>query len=115
MIKLVSFENALAKFEEAADKHANATEVGDYKTANRYYAVISKVVTFLKEKNQLIALAECLNHHSVGVRMWAAAYLLPVVEPEAIRVLEQISRDEEIHSFTAKTTISEWRKGNLKF
>lgn len=115
MIELDSADDALTRFEEAAHKHANATEIGDYKIANRCYVTISKAVLFLKERNQIMALAGFLHHNSIGVRMWAAAYLLPVLEPEAILVLEQISRGENIHSFTAKTTISEWQKGNLHF
>lgn len=114
MTKLKDIEAALIKFEAAAAKHAEATEQGDYKTGNKCYAVIATVVSFLKEQNEIQKLSEFLNHSSVGVRMWAATYLLPVIESEGIRVLEQIARETGIHSFTAKTTLIEWRKGNLK-
>lgn len=114
MTKIKDTSVALTLFEEAASKHAEATEQGDYKTGNKCYAVIAKVITFLKEQNEIQKLSEFLNHNSVGVRMWAATYLLPVLESEGIRILEQIAGATGIHSFTAKTTLNEWRKGNLK-
>lgn len=115
MTKIKDTAAAILKFEEAATKHAEATEQGDYKTANKSYAVIVKAITFLKEQNEIQRLHEFLNYSSVGVRMWAATYLLPVLESEGLRVLKQIAGKTGIHSFTAKTTISEWEKGNLKF
>lgn len=114
MKKLNNLETALIQFEEAASKHANATEHGDYKSANKNYAIITKVILFLKEQNEIRKLSNFLNHNSIGVRIWAATYLLPILEDEASQVLDQISRKSGIHSLTAKTTLSEWRKGNLK-
>jgi len=114
MTKIKDTSAALSLFEESASKHAEAAEQGDYKTANKCHAVIAKAIMFLKEKNEIQKLSQFLNHSSVGVRMWAAAYLLPVLEDEAIRELEKITRATGIHSLTAKTTVSEWRKGNLK-
>ena len=114
MKKINNFETALQMYEEAAIKYAAAIDVGDYKTANKCYTVISKVTTYLKESNEIGSLSTLLTHPSVGVRMWTATYLLPIMENEGIKVLEQIARETGIHSFTAKTTLSEWRKGNLK-
>jgi len=114
MTKLKDTQSALSKFEEAAIKHAEATEHGDYKTANKSYATIVKVISFLKERDEILTLSGFLNHNSVGPRLWAAGYLLPVMENEGISVLEQITRESGIHSLTAKTALSEWRKGNLK-
>jgi hypothetical protein len=114
MTKIKDTATAILRFEEAATKHAEATEQGDYKTANKNYAVIVKAITFLKEQDEVQKLSELLNHSSAGVRMWAATYLLPVSESEGLRVLKQIEEETGIHSFTAKITISEWGKGNLK-
>jgi hypothetical protein len=114
MTKIKDIETALLRFEEAAIKHAEATEQGDYKTGNKNYAVIVKVIAFLKEHNNIDNLSVFLNHSSVGVRMWAATYLLLIKETEGLRVLKQIASETGIHSFTAKMTISEWGKGNLK-
>lgn len=52
--------------------------------------------------------------HGVGIRLWAATYLLPVFEKDSLRVLKEISALNGIISFIAKNTISEWEKGNLE-
>jgi hypothetical protein len=114
MKNIKNTETALLQFIEAATKHAEATEQGDYKTVNKSYAIIVKAITFLKEQNEIEKLSEFLSHSSVGVRMWAATYLLPVLENEGLRVLKQIAGETGIHSFTAKITLSEWEKGSLK-
>ena len=114
MVRLKDTKTALDTFVEAATKHAEATEQGDYKTCNRCYTIISKTILFLKKENEMQQLSKFLNYSSVGVRGWAATYLLPIMESEGIKVLEQIAEGKGIHSLTAKTTISEWRKGNLK-
>jgi hypothetical protein len=114
MTKIKDTITALSLFEEAATKHAEATEQGDYKTGNKCYATIAKAMTFLKEQGEVLTLLKFINHASVGVRMWAATFLLPVQENDGVKVLEEIAAETGIHSFTAKTTLSEWRKGNLK-
>lgn len=53
MTKMKDAAVALIKFEEAAIKHAEAIEHGDYKTANKSYAIIAKVIAFLKEQNEV--------------------------------------------------------------
>jgi transcriptional regulator with XRE-family HTH domain len=112
--KIKDLETALQIFEKTAMKHAKATEVGDYKTANKCYILISKVIVFLKEANEIKSLSNLLTHSSVGVRIWAATYLLPILEDEGILVLEQIAGKTGIHALSARTTLSEWKKGNLK-
>lgn len=114
MTKMKDTASAILIFEEAAIKHAEASELGDYKTANKSYAIMAKVVMFLKEQNEIRKLSELLTHSSIGARMWAATYLLPVIESEALRVLKQISEGRGIHSFDAEMTICEWEKGNLE-
>lgn len=113
-MKIKNLEIALALFEEAAIKHAEATEQGDYKTGNKNYKNIAKIIDYLKLNNQLPCLKPFLNNSSVGVRGWSATYLLPLFENESLKVLTEISNMQGIHSLTAKTTISEWQKGNLK-
>ena len=114
MTKITDIDMALLTFEEASIKHAEATEQGDFKTGNKNYVIIAKIITFLKEHNSIDKLSEFLNHSSIGVRMWAATYLLPIKETEGLQVLNQIASETGILSFIAKTTVSEWEKGNLK-
>jgi len=114
MTKIKDIESALKLFEEAATKHAEATEQGGgYKTINKNYKLIIAATGFLKEHNQLILLGDFLNHPSVGVRLWAATYLLDIKKDEAAKTLIAIARSGGIHSVNAGTTLSEWKKGNL--
>lgn len=114
MKKITDIEIAMKQFEEAAIAHEQATEKGDYKVANKSYTIITKAIAFLKEKSDIDKLSKFLTHESIGVRSWAATFLLPVQEDEAILVLEQIANGDGIRSFAAKTVLSEWRNGNLK-
>lgn len=114
MKKIKNIEMALMLFEEAAIKHTEATEKGDYKAANKNYNIVAKVIAFLKEHNEIHFLLKFLNHNSVGVKGWAATYLLPIEEKQAIEALEKITNEKGIRSLAAETTLSEWRKGNLK-
>jgi hypothetical protein len=115
MIKIKDINTALALFEEAATRHAEATEQGDYKVGNKCYDKIVKVVAFLKNENAIDNLLCLLSNPSIGARLWAASYLLPTHEKEGVEILEEIEKRTDIHSLTAETTLNEWRKGKLKF
>jgi hypothetical protein len=114
MKKIKATQEALKIFEEAAAASGDATEIGDSKTCNKSYHRIVKAMEYLKENNEREALLPFLNHKSVGVQSWAAAYLLPIKEEEALKVLEEISLRNDIHALDGKYTIIEWKKGNLK-
>lgn len=114
MTKFRDITGALELFEDSAIKHTEATLKGDFKTANKSYAIIEKVIKYLKEKDEMIALLGLLNHISPGVRCWAATYLLPIKEKEAIIVLVELGKRADILALDAKTVLSEWRKGDLK-
>ncbi len=107
-------ENALTKFETAAENHEKASETGDYKTGNKNYKELIKAVNYLKAQNEILLLSKFFDHSSVGVRIWAATYMLPIKEDEATKVLENIAKEDNFHAFTAKLTLQEWQKGNLK-
>jgi len=114
MKKIKDVSEALTSFEESAIKHSEAIDQGDYKAANRNHDKIIEAISFLKEQDSVNHLENLLNHSSVGVRGWAATYLLPVKEQLAMTVLEEISKGSGIRSLAAETTLKEWRKGNLK-
>ncbi|KGF42597.1 MULTISPECIES: DUF2019 domain-containing protein [Prevotellaceae] len=113
MESLKKIEAACRRFEEAAIKHAEATETGNYAQTNKSYQVIAKSARYLKETNSLKHLSKLLDSESVGVRMWAATYLLPIFERNAMQILQSIASGNNIHSLTAKMTIDEWEKGTL--
>ncbi len=115
METISSIETALKIFEEASTKQVEATEIGDYKNGNKNYDKIIKVISFLKTENSIESLLQYLSHSSIGVRLWSACYILPINEKMAIKVLENITKEEGIISLTAETTLNEWKKGNLKF
>lgn len=108
-------KTTLEIFLEAANKQAEATEQGDYKMANKCYDKIIKSIAFLKSENAIDKLLEYLADTSIGVRLWSACFVLPIDEGKGIKVLKDIVKTKGIHSLTAETTLSEWKKGNLKF
>ncbi|MFH6968371.1 MULTISPECIES: DUF2019 domain-containing protein [Flavobacterium] len=112
-MKIENVEKALSIFEEVSIKQSEAIETGDYKTGNKFYAKIVLAANFLKDENAINKLENFLLHESIGVRLWSASYLLSYNEKDAIKVLESIEKTSGIHSLTAETTLSEWRKGNL--
>lgn len=111
--QLEIIEEALSEFEFSANQHGEATEQGDYKEANKHYVKIAKVITFLKKQNSINELLPLIKHPSLGVRLWASTYLLPVKKEDAISELKKIIRGGSFCAFTAETTLSEWKKGNL--
>lgn len=108
-------KTTLEIFLEAAAKQAEATEQGDYKMANKCYDKIIKSTAILKSENAIDNLLDYLTDSSIGVRLWSASFLLPVYEEKGIKALKDIIKTKGIHSLTAETTLSEWKKGNLKF
>jgi hypothetical protein len=114
-MKIKDIQTALEIFEDACIKHSEATEQGDYKTGNKYHSKIMKAIAFLKSENAITNLKDYLSSPFIGVRLWSACYWLPVNEQEGIKVLEEIIKSPGINSLTAETTLSEWKKGNLKF
>ena len=114
MKKITDLKTALAIFEDASNKHAEATEKGDYKTINKNYKIVINAVKFIKSQNAIDALLDFLTYPSVGARLSAGIFLLPQHEGKALKVLAEIAGKTGILSLTAKMTISEWKKGNLK-
>ena len=112
-MKIKNKEDAVALFEINAMKHAEATEAGDYKKGNACYKLLRSAKDYLETAGELPALSAMLDHPSAGPRMWAAAFLLPVMKERPEKVLEKIAAEGSIHALTAETTLSEWRAGNL--
>jgi len=115
MKKIADIQTALEFFQKAATSQAKATEQGDYKTANKNYNEILKAIAFLKNKSAINTLSKLLSNPSIGVRLWAARFLLQINETESIKILTEIANTESIHSLSAETTIEEWLRGTLEF
>lgn len=101
-------------FKEAARVHGEATETEEYKLGNKNYHLIFKVITYLKEIDQIDCLNQFLDDPNLNIRVWAATYLLPINEKRALETLNEASKGNGIISFNAKVTIDEWKKGHLK-
>ena len=114
MKKKLDIPGILAAFEEASQKHADALENGDHKTVNRNYDKIVQIVKTLISLDKIDYLSSFLNHTSTGVRLAAAAFLLPTYEKEAVSVLEEIKTGNSFQSLDAEMILEEWHKGNLK-
>jgi hypothetical protein len=109
-----SIESAINTIIDASQKHSYATEIGDYKTANKNYDIIQKAVIYLRANDGVYKLRELLTHSQVSVRVAAASFLLKHFEQEAIGVLEEIASKSIPHqSFNAQMVLQEWRNGNL--
>jgi len=116
MKEVKNIDVALDLFEASANKHAVATEIGDYRSANKAYADIIKSLSYIRSQSEIAKLRSRLSSESVGVRLWSATCLLLEGEGEPVKVLESIASNEKlgIHSLTARVTLDEWKKGNLK-
>ena len=107
-------QTALNAFEEATIRHAEASENGDYKVANKNHDIVRNVVSFLKQNNKVTELLKFYLHPIVAVRLAAATFLLPEFETESIRILEEIANGSGLESLDAEMVLQEWRNGNLK-
>lgn len=108
-----AIEKACLTFAEAATEQAKAMENGDYKKAKKHYKIMANSVRVLRETYNIKNISNLLDSKSTGARLWAATFLLPVFENEAMQVLQQIANEKGILSSTAKTTIDKWKKGIL--
>jgi hypothetical protein len=106
-IDLESMENVIEHFRESAILHKESSWNGDYKKANKAHDEIIGVLKYLYIHNNLDELYPLLKDPSLYVREWAATYLLPKYEKEAIATLK------EIDSFEANIVLEEWKKGSL--
>ncbi len=98
----------------SSQRHALASQEGDYKTANKNYDLMQKAVNFLRTNNGNDKLMELLKHEDVNVRVAAASFLLKHSEKQAIDVLEATTAMSIPNtSFNAKMVLQEWRNGNL--
>lgn len=102
-------------FVESAINNGIAQEEGNANKANKYYRRIEKRLKWLSEEGELCngLFLDLVNHQNDYVRYHAACALLHEKEEVALETLEKISEKRGILSFSAKMTISEFKKGNI--
>ncbi len=99
-------EQALIK--EACDK------IGDYKKGNKAVDGMRRALKYFWH-NDRYATSKFLDHESIIVQLWSAGYWLEVNAEHAIEILTKIEKEDSgIYSLSAKYTILEWKKGNLR-
>lgn len=113
-MKIKDLKYALELFEDAAKKHAIATEHGDHKSANKNYNKIVAAIKFIKAEGALNSLLPYVKSESVGVQMWSSTYILPKYEKVGLKGLMEVKKSGGIHSLTAEMTLKEWQNGRLK-
>lgn len=108
-------EKVIKTFVDAAVKHGECTNRGDYRTANKQYKIMFKSLQQLKvHEDGIIQFKELMEHQSDYVRLWSSTHLLRVEEEKAKKHLKSLAKKSEIISLTAQTTLDEWEKGNLQ-
>jgi hypothetical protein len=104
-------------YRQAARQHGDATEIGDYKSANRFAESVATIFAELKRRGpqsrQL--LLKCLEYPSPGVRLWAASHALEFAPARAEQALGDLSKAERLVGVSAAATLKEWHRGRLRF
>jgi hypothetical protein len=115
--KKAGIDELLDAYEQAAVIAGKATESGDYKANNKAVDTIQAVYAELRSRGPEArrALLGLLGHEDPGVRLWAASHALDFSPGDGEPVLEELCSVGQLLGFSAKTTLQEWRKGNLKF
>jgi hypothetical protein len=106
-----------SRFREAAIAHKTGTAEGKVRETNRAFdRMIAAVKAMRKGPDRGKGyLTELLFDPEVAVRSSAATYLLPLDEPAAVFVLEEVANGRhKFVSFTAEMVLREWRAGRLK-
>ncbi len=109
-------ETLLEKYIEAAIKHGQASEEGDYKTANKQYSVLDKIYNTLKKNDNLNELLKLIDHSNDHVKLWASSHTLQIEPNIAKKILLKLREGPpSVVRLDAEMILEEWEKGNLKF
>ena len=109
--KFENSDEAVTALIESCKNHANATETGDYKTANKSYAILKKAVTDLEENNATYKLKNLLTDENESVKIWVASFLIKQDDVAAHAVLEELLLSKNPHiSFSARLVLEGWKK-----
>ncbi|OQB24674.1 MAG: hypothetical protein BWY11_00896 [Firmicutes bacterium ADurb.Bin182] len=109
-------KNEIDKFVNACIEKGRFEELGDSKSGNKCYKIIRSVYEQLRDSGRLNELTTLLEHENPYVRLWASSYALQIVPKQAEETLEKLSAIKSVMAgFSAKITLQEWKKGNLKF
>jgi hypothetical protein len=112
-----STQELVALYERAATEHGHANVWRDFVAGNpaadRVAAIYSEIRSRGVENQKM--LLPLLLSEDIGVRSWAAAHALEFEARRGEAILADIAGGDGVEAFNAKMTLSEWRKGNLRF
>ena len=107
--------NIISDFVNASINNGIAQENGNANQANKYFRVIEKRRKWLIDHNELCNadFLNLLNHENDYVKLHVSCALLHVKDDEAINTVSYLTEKKGILGFTAKMTISEYKKGHI--
>lgn len=113
----MELEGIIKKYIDAAIKHGEETEKGNYRLVNKQYDILARCYNELKLSGEIgiNELKKLLEHPNDYVRLWASAHIIVIDPIKAKIALLDLSKRPGYLGFDAKMTLSEWEKGNLKF
>lgn len=108
----------IAAYRKSAERHGEATEAGDYVTANREAGDLAVIYAELRlrglESQQ--CLLPLLCDPEDRVRLWAAAHALEFAPSIGEQVLAKLAETTiGFVKMDANMTLKEWREGRLRF
>ena len=116
-MKTANVDELLAAYVEAATTHGVATDTGDYKAGNKASDLIAAIYAELRRRGEDAqrSLLPFLGHDDPGVRLWSASHALEFAPSEGEAVLRALIPVGRFLGLSAKTTLTEWEKGRLRF
>lgn len=106
----------IQEYARLSDLYGDAIETGNHKKANKAYDELMAVYQQIKAQGALTSedFHELLFAPSMGTRLWAATHYLAISSEEAEKVLSALGEvPNSLLAVSAKTTVDEWKKGNL--
>ena len=82
---------------------------------NKLHDEYHKMFKAIRAKNRLKELMPFLNHSDKAVRNVIATYYLVQDEKTAVKILEELSKEDGLIGMGSRSNLEEWRKGNLHF
>jgi hypothetical protein len=112
-IDAMSTDELVAQYARAAERHGEATRVGE--AANAEADLIAAAYRELRRRQSESALLALLGSQSEGIRAWAGAHALEFAPDRGEPVLAELAKSSGLIAFTAQMTLREWRAGRLRF
>ena len=84
-------ETLLNEYASLAAEHGDATESGDYRSANRAADKLATIHEQLASLGEEESIGSLLSHTHPGVRCWAATHVMRLRPREAREVLEALA------------------------